>query len=54
MTCGRVFVTGLLDPKLRNLTCGQWVAINEAHQQTPFTDFCNVVGSACNAQGGAS
>lgn len=42
---------GLLDPKLRNLTCGQWVSINEANAANPYTDFCNVVGNACNAQG---
>jgi hypothetical protein len=43
---------GLLDPKLRALTCGQWVSINEANAANPYTDFCNVVGNACNAQGG--
>lgn len=43
---------GLLDPKLKALTCGQWVSINEANSATPYTDFCNVVGNACNSQGG--
>ena len=45
---------GLLDPALAALTCGQWVAINEVKGQTPFTDFCNVIGGACNAQGEGS
>lgn len=46
-----LLVAGLLDPKQRALTCGQWVNINVIHSANPYTDFCNVVGNACNAQG---
>jgi len=42
---------GILEGELANLTCAQWVNVNQLNGKVPFTDFCNVVGNACNREG---
>ena len=42
---------GILTGDLATLTCAQWVNVNVLNGKTPFTDFCNVVGNACDRNG---
>lgn len=42
---------GILTGDLAMLTCAQWVNVNVLNGKTPFTDFCNVVGNACDRNG---